>query len=149
MPNESKGNFIGLLFVALIAAIGVYIVYAGLGKFGRGPNDAPGWVLIAAGAAFLFAAASMGISAVAYFTTGAKAGRDGSLGDDAPRPLRATQIILSLGVVALLATVATWVAFNPGEPGNTARSLAFASGAVLIWTMFAGFSVWRLRKLFR
>lgn len=149
MPDETKGNLIGLLFVALIAAIGVYIVYAGLGKFGRGPNDAPGWVLIAAGAAFLSAAASMGISAIGGIFFGVKAGRDGSLGDDAPHPLRAAQMILSLAVVALLATVATWVAFNPGEPGNSGRQFAFASGAVLIWTIFAGFAVWRLRKLFR
>lgn len=149
MPDETKGNFIGLLFVALIAAIGVYIVYAGLGKFGRGPNDAPGWVLIAAGAAFLSAAASMGMNAIAYFATGAKAGRNGNLGDDAPPLLRAAQIILSLAVVALLATVATWVAFNPGEPGNTGRQLAFASGAILIWTIFAGFAYFRLRKLLR
>lgn len=149
MSDKTKGNLIGLLFVAVVAAIGTYVVIIGFGKLGRNPHDAPGWVILVAGAAFLSAAASMGISAIAYFTTGAKAGRDGSLGDDAPRPLRAAQIILSLGVVALLATVATWVAFNPGEPGNTARSLAFASGAVLIWTMFAGFSVWRLRKLFR
>jgi len=149
MPDETKGNLIGLLFVALIAAIGIYIVFAGLGQFGRSANAAPGWVLIAAGAAFLCAAASMGMSAIGGIFFGVKAGRDGSLGEDAPRALRAAQIILGLAIVALLATVATWVAFNPGEPGNTGRQFAFASGAVLVWAIFAGFAFWQLRRLFR
>ena len=47
MSDRAKGNLIGLAFVAVIAAIGVYILLAGLGRFGRSPNDAPGWVLIA------------------------------------------------------------------------------------------------------
>ncbi len=149
MPESTKGNLVGLAFVALIAAIGVYIVAIGLGKFGTNPNDAPGWVLMVAGAAFLFAAASMGMSAIGGIFFGAKAGPDGALTDDAPYPIRLAQILLSLMIVALLAVVATWVAFNPGDASTTGRKIAFAGGAVLVWLIFAGFAYFRLRKLHR
>lgn len=146
MSDQTKGNVAGLLFVALIAAIGVYIVYAGLGKLGRSANDAPGWVLVVAGGAFLFAAASMAMNAIGWFFFGAATGRDGALTDAAPASLRFAQMLLSLGIVALLATVATWVALNPGE-GSAARSIVFAIGAVMVWGIFAGFAIWKLRKL--
>lgn len=149
MTPQTKGNIIGVLFVAGIAAIGIYIVLAGLGKFGRGATDAPGWVLIAAGAAFLFAAASMGLSAVGGIVFGAKAGPDGNLADDAPHAVRATQIFLSLAVVAMLATVATWVALNPEGDASTGRKVAFAAGAIMVWGIFLGFAIWRVRGLRR
>jgi hypothetical protein len=147
MQDQTKGNLIGLLFVALVAAIGVYIIYIGLGKFGRGVNDAPGWVMVAAGAAFLFAAASMGLSAIGGIFFGASANRDGSLNESAPKAIRGAQMLLSLGVVAMLATVATWVAFNPGEASGTGSNVAFAAGAVLIWGALLGFAIWRIRRL--
>jgi len=146
MSGQTKGNLAGLLFVALIAAIGVYIVYAGLGKLSRSANDAPGWVLVVAGGAFLFAAASMAMNAIGWFFFGAVAGRDGALTDAAPAALRLIQMLLSLGIVALLATVATWVALNPGE-GSAVRSTVFAIGAVMSWGIFAGFAILKLRKL--
>jgi hypothetical protein len=149
MTPQTKGNILGILFVTAIAAIGVYIVLAGLGKFGRSTGDAPGWVLVAAGAAFLLAAATMGLSAVAGIFFGAKAGRDGSLSGEAPRAIRATQIFLSLGIVAMLATVATWVALNPEGDASTGRKLAFAAGAVMTWSILLGFGIWRLRALRR
>jgi len=58
-------------------------------------------------------------------------------------------MLLSLGVIAMLAAVATWVAFNPGEGSSTGRRVAFAIGAIMTWAMFAGFAVWRLRGLRR
>jgi len=149
MTPETKGHLIGVLFVAGIAAIGIYIVLAGLGQFGRGRGDAPGWVLIAAGSAFLLAAASTGMNAVGWFLFGAKADRHGQLSDEAPYGIRAAQILLSLGIIAMLATVATWVAFNPGEGSSTGRRIAFGIGAIMTWTIFAGFAVWRLRGLRR
>lgn len=149
MTPQTKGHRIGALFVAGIAAIGIYIVLAGLGQFGRGRGDAPGWVLIAAGAAFLLAAASTGLNIIGGLLFGAKADRHGKLSDDAPYAIRAAQIVLSLGVIAMLAAVATWVAFNPGEGSSTGRRIAFAIGAIMTWAIFAGFAVWRLRGLRR
>ncbi len=149
MSDQAKGNLLGLLFVAVIAAIGIYIVYAGLGKLGRAPNDAQGWVLVVAGAAFLFAAASLAMNAIGWFFFGAVAGRDGALTDAAPASLRFIQRVLSLGIVALLATVATWVAFNPEAGASTGRKTAFAAGAALCWAIFAGFAIWKLRRLRR
>lgn len=148
MSDQTKGNLIGLLFVAGIAAIGIYIVLAGLGKFGRG-GGAPGWVLVVAGAAFLFAAASMALSAIGGIFFGAKTGTDGSLTDDVPYGIRAAQILLSLGIVALLATVATWVALNPEASASQSSKIAFAAGAIILWVTLAGFAFWRLRKLRR
>jgi hypothetical protein len=149
MTPQTRGNILGVLFVAAIAAIGIYIVLAGLGKFGRGAADAPGWVLIAAGAAFLFAAASMGLNAVGGIFFGATAGPDGRLSNDAPYAIRAAQILLSLGIVAMLATVATWVALNPEGDASTGRKVAFAAGAVMTWSILFGFAIWRLRGLRR
>ena len=99
--------------------------------------------------AFLLAAGSFGLSALGGILYGAKAGPDGSLSGDAPYAIRAAQILLSLGVVALLASVATWVAFNPEAGSSTGRKAAFAAGAVTIWLMFAGFAVFRIRQLRR
>lgn len=149
MRDETKGNLIGLLFVAVIAAIGIYVVLIGLGKLGRSPHGAPGWVIVVAGAAFLFAAASTGMNALAYFTTGAKAKADGSLDSTAPYPIRAIQLLLSLIVVALLATVATWVAFNPGDGPDNSRNVAFAVGAAIVWIIFLGFAWLALKRLAR
>jgi hypothetical protein len=149
MTPQTKGNILGILFVAAIAAIGVYIVLAGLGKFGRSTGDAPGWVLVVAGAAFLLAAGSMGLSAVGGIFFGAKAGADGSLSGEAPRAIRTAQIFLSLGIVAMLATVATWVALNPEGDASTGRKFAFAAGAVMTWSILIGCGIWRLRGLRR
>ncbi len=149
MTPEAKGHLVGVLFIAAIAAIGLYVVLVGLGQFGRRGGDAPSWVLVAAGAGFLLAAGSFGLSAVGGILYGAKAGPDGRLSDDAPYALRAAQIILSLGVVGVLATVATWVALNPETGSSTGRKVAFAAGAVTVWAMFFGFAVWRLRRLRR
>jgi len=149
MKPETKGHILGLAFVAVIAAIGVYIVLAGLGRFGHGTGDAPAWVLIGAGGAFLLAAGSFGLNAVAGILLGVRTGRDGSLADDAPYAIRAAQIVLSLGVVAMLASVATWVAFNPEAGSSPGRKAVVAAGAATIWLMFAGFAVWRLRRLRR
>jgi len=84
MSDETKGNIIGL------------------GRFGRTAGDAPSWVLVAAGAAFLLAAASMGLSAIGGIVFGARAKADGSLSDDAPYAIRAIQVLLSLGIVSML-----------------------------------------------
>lgn len=147
MSDKTKGNLVGLLFVAVVAGIGAYVVIVGLGKLGRSPSDAPGWVIVVAGMAFLFAAASMGLSAIGGIFFNATAGRDGSLSSDAPYGIRVAQILLSLCVIALLASVATWVALNPEEAAPVGRRIAFAVGAIAIWCMFAGFAFWRLRRL--
>jgi hypothetical protein len=149
MSPEAKGHLIGLLFIAGIAAIGVYVVSIGLGQFGRRASDAPGWVLIAAGAGFLLAACSFALNVVGGIVFGAKVQPDGGLSGEAPHAIRTAQIILSLGVIVMLATVATWVALNPEAGSSTGRKVAFAAGAVTIWLMFAGFAVWRLRRLRR
>jgi hypothetical protein len=149
MSPEAKGHLIGVLFVAAIAAIGIYILLIGFGQFGRRTGDAPSWVMIAAGAAFLLAAGSMGLSAIAGLAFGAKAWPDGNLLDDAPYAIRAAQTVLSLGIVAMLATVATWVAFNPAAGSSTGSRIAFAVGAAMTWTIFLGFVIWRLRRLRR
>jgi hypothetical protein len=148
MTPEAKGHLLGVLFIAAIAAAGVYMLMIGFGQFGRGRGDAPGWVLIAAGAAFLFAAGSFGLSAAGGLY-GAKAESDGSLSDDAPYAIRCAQIVLSLGIVAMLATVATWVALNPEGGSSTGSKVAFAAGAAMTWAIFLGFAVWRLKRLRR
>jgi len=147
MTPETKGNIIGLAFVAIIAAIGLYVVMTGLGRFGRSDGDAPSWVLIAAGSAFLLAASSMALSAIGGIVYGAKANPDGSLTDEAPYAVRALQILLSLGIVAMLVAVASWVALNPEEGSATGRRIALAAGAITVWAIFFGFVIWRLRGL--
>jgi len=149
MSSETKGHLIGIVFIAAVAAIGVYMLLIGFGRFGRSAGDAPGWVLIAAGTAFLLAAGSFGLSAVGGIVYGAKAGPDGSLSDDAPTAIRAAQMLLSLGIVAMLATVATWVAFNPEAGSSIGRKVAFAAGAAMTWAILLGFAIWRLRRLKR
>ena len=149
MTNQTKGNLIGLAFVACIAAIGAGIIYVGVGKLGRSGQDAPGWVLVIAGGAFLFADASMSINAIGGSVFGATAGRDGALSADAPYGLRVAQIVLSFAILGMLATVATWVAFNPGEHSSSGQKFAFATAAIVGWLSLIAVGVWRIRRLAR
>ena len=65
------------------------------------------------------------------------------------RGMRRTQFLLSLGILASLATIQTWVAFGPGDrqfqsstpflpswAGEPVGRAAFALGAMLCWAVF-------------
>jgi hypothetical protein len=139
--SEILGRRIAYFFAALIGAIGVFLVLTGFELFGRGSGHAPGWVIMLCGLAFLSAAGSMGLSIL-----GGATARDGSLPDSAPFALRLAQTLLSLGIMVMLSSVASWVAFNPGSAGTGAR-FAFGAGAALCWLIFLGFAIRALRRL--
>ena len=140
-PSAILGRRIAYFFAALVAAIGGFLVLTGFELFGRSGN-APGWVIMLGGLAFLSAAGSMALSII-----GGATARDGSLPDSAPFALRLTQTLLSLGIMVLLSSVATWVAFNPGNAASMGHRLAFGAGAVLCWLISLGFTIRAIRRL--
>jgi ABC-type transport system involved in multi-copper enzyme maturation permease subunit len=133
---------VALAFAAGFALLGLFVMLAGLGVFGRSRGDAPGWIVIVAGAAFVLAAASLALSAI-----GGATARNGALTGTAPFALRLLQTVLGLGLVALLAVTATWVALHPGDASGWDRRAAFSAGAAVTWIIFVGFALNGLRQL--
>jgi hypothetical protein len=144
-----------------VGAMGALIILVAVGIIpgGDAPLEAPGWVVAAAGCAFVLAGAAM---IVGYAVAGG-ATPDGDLPPGTPRWVRVTRSLLGLGIIGSLAAVATWVAFGPGPrafsvtlpfvgqgPGNeTVGRVAFGLGAVLMWVILAAFvvvSVQRARR---
>jgi len=78
-----------------------------------------------------------------------------------PWPLRLTQYVLGLGIVASLAAITTWIAFGAGPRAfavagtftgrgamsETVGRAVFGVGAVLLWAFFAVLAVVSARRL--
>ena len=138
--------------------VGTAVTLLGLGTFGEGhlTDGTPAWVGIAAGAMFLLAGLSI---IVGYGVAGGTTG-DGDLPPGTPRAVRLVQTALGLGITALLASIATWVAFGSGSrhfsgsgpfisgPMNEMLGRAvFGVGAILMWVFMAVMIVASVKRL--
>lgn len=144
--------FIACGLIPLLAGLGILPVRRTTG------TEAPGWIGVSIGLAFLFAGAVLLSDAVA-----GGLGPDGQLRDDAPQWVKRFQSVMGLAIAVTLATITSWVAFGPGERhfsmsvslpfiaagkagGDTLGRWAFGFGAVFIWVAIAGTLVSAARK---
>jgi hypothetical protein len=123
------------------------------------PSDAPQWVGVAAGLAFVLAGAAI----IVGFAVAGGAAPDGDLPPGTPFGVRLTQYVLGLGIVGLLTAIGAWVAFGPGprefsvtglpfigpKAGEKVGRAAFGIGAVLSATFFVALAIVSLRRLRR
>jgi hypothetical protein len=158
MQSSPKPNIVGAVFGLLFAAIGLPFVLMATGILPSPGANAPLWVLGATGAAFVFAGASVTLSALAGSTA-----RDGSLPASAPFALQLLQVLLGLSIIATLALTGTWAALGAGggfrssasvagatlsgRPNETLARVVFGFGALTTWAIFAVFAVRGWRKL--
>ena len=158
MPTVPKtpSDLRSTIFFALIAAaIGLfYVVISIVGPTHPKPGAAPAWIGFVCGLAFF-----LGGSAVLIQTLfRAKGNSTTNPLSGAPPWLAIVYKMLCLAIVLALGTVATWVAFGPGERsftgtgaflGEKAGRTAFGIGAVLIWSVVAAGAFAKLNQLFR
>jgi hypothetical protein len=125
------------------AGMGVFVMLMAFGVIGRGSlDDAPPWVGVCAGLVFVLGGAAV----IVGYAIADGAAPDGDLPPGTPFGIRLAQYLLGLGIVASLASIATWVAFGEGPRkftgsgslgtgpvGDTAGRIVFGVGAVLVW----------------
>ena len=109
-----------------------------------GAQHAPGWIVVAAGLAFL--CGGIGVMVQGF----GRADAHGTLPPDAPRWITALQHLAALAVVFCLAAIGTWVAlfgeadqFTMSSPlagetraPPTPTRIAFGIGAAMTWLFF-------------
>jgi hypothetical protein len=144
---------IGLVFIAI--GFPFVLMWAGLIAPDRAKLSAPLWVVGCAGLAFMMAGLAVAVNAASPAMK-----RDGSLPDTAPKALRILQDLASIGIVGMLALLASWAALAPGEI-RSSRSVAgvtqtasdqstfgrvvFGLGAICCWL----FVLWIVRQVWR
>jgi hypothetical protein len=139
--------------------MGTLVVLMGLGVIGQPrPGDAPPWVAVCAGLAFILC----GLAVIVGYGVAGGVGADGDLPVDTPSSVRVVQYGLGVGIAAMLAVIATWVAFGPGPrdfhatgslgsgPVNEwSGRIAFGIGAVLMWLFTGAVAIVSVRRLRR
>lgn len=156
-PNTSSDSRSTIFFALIAVAIGLfYVVLSIVGPTHPKPGAAPAWIGVVCGLMFF-----LGGSAVLLQTLFKdKSASTGTLNSTVPAPawLALVYKVLGLAIVAGLGTVATWVAFGPGERhftgsgaflGEKGGRIAFGIGAVLIWSVVAGSVYGGLAQLLR
>jgi hypothetical protein len=150
-PAEVAG--VGLVF----AAAGLYFILVGLNYLPMpGPTASPPFVVVFAGAAFLFA----GMTALVRAKAGA-VDQASDLPPDAPRWTQVSYRAAAIGCVGSLALIGTWVAIGAGprafnisgfvEMRTTGEAIGrsvFALGSVIAWIYVIALAVSTVRKFF-
>jgi|SRR5215472_3874560 len=151
MQSSPKSN---IAYGLLAAGIGLFYVLYSLGIFGpvaHRNGDAPGWLGLAAGLIFL-----LGGLAVAIQTLAKRSSGDGAM-VAAPPWLKLINHVMAFTIVGLLAVVASWVAFGPGQRhftgsgsvfGETGGRIMFGAGAVIVWIVLLAMAISAMRRLF-
>jgi hypothetical protein len=148
-PAEVAG--FGLVF----AALGVYFVLVGLGMLPPpGPTNAPAFIVVCAGAAFLFA----GMTALVCARAGG-ADQSGELQPDAPRWTQLSYRAAAIACVGSVAAIGTWIAIGSGPRAFSVSGLVemqtagemigrtvFALGSVIAWFYVVALTVTTVRK---
>lgn len=150
---------IGVLFIVS----GVLPVLGGLGMIDLHPTaGTPAWMGVCAGLAFVLA----GLAVINGYAIAGGVGPDGNLLPDTPFTVVLLQHVLGLGIMALMTTMAGWIAFGPGErhfsmtialpfvarssqSGELSGRIAFGVATVLLVAMTFGLGwagVQRLRR---
>ncbi|HEY2163228.1 MAG TPA: hypothetical protein VGH04_04520 [Gemmatimonadaceae bacterium] len=160
MPAETqltrrRALLIGTVCVA--CGVGPMLGAIGVGPFHLSPGVPP-WMGAAAGIAFLFASILLFADAAAGGTDA-----DGSLPATAPRFVRFIQSAAGLGIVVVMGSMATWIAFGRGERhfsetvvlpftaygsggGELPGRIEFGIAALLIWVIAIAGTIAALKK---
>jgi hypothetical protein len=143
---------------AFFGLVGTIVTLVALGTFGDGhlSDGTPPRVGIAAGVLFLLA----GLAIIVGYGIAGGAMPNGDLPPGTPRVVRVVQTALGLGIVAVLASIASWIAFGAGPrhfsghgpliSGAVSEMLGravFGVGAVLMWAFMAALVVISVRRL--
>jgi len=144
-----------LVFSLLTAALGAFFVLLSTGLVGHpspstSAHQDPSWLGTVIGLVFLLGGGAAGIKSVL--------GGDESRGDlppTAPAWLKLVYQLMSLGIVASLGLLMTWVGIGPGERhftgsgaflGETPGRIAFALAGAVIWLVLGWLGIRRLRR---
>jgi hypothetical protein len=143
--------------VCLACGVGPMLGAIGVGPFHLSPG-VPAWMGAAAAMTFLFASILLFADAAAGGTNA-----DGSLPATAPGLVRFIQTASGLGIVVMMASMATWIAFGRGERhfsetvvlpftaygsggGELTGRIAFGIAALLIWVIVIAGTIAALKK---
>ena len=139
------------------AVCGLYFTMVGLDLLPPpGAQHAPGWVVVAAGLAFMLG--GIGVMVQGF----GRADERGTLPPDTPRWITAVQHLVALAIVFCLAAIGTWVALfgeadqftmsgpltGETRPPPTIARIAFGVGAGITWLFFVAMAR-RIVRLFR
>ncbi len=156
-PSAADGIGIGIAFMAT----GAYFILVGFGVLpvpgGQDAVHGPAAVIVAAGAAFLFA----GVAAAIRAKSGA-ADRDNDLPAESSAIAHAAYRIAGIAVAGSLAAIGTWIAIGAGPraftisapmfemrtTGEMIGRTVFGLGAVVVWIYVIALTVQTVRKLF-
>ncbi len=153
----TRRRAITIAILCLACGVGPVLGAIGVGPFHLSPGVPP-WMGAAAGSVFLLASMLLFVDAAAG---GANA--DGTLPANAPSVLRVLQSAVGLGIVTLMAIMATWIAFGRGprhfsttislpflvyQPKDTdlPGRIGFGIAALLIWAIAGLGTVAALKK---
>jgi len=103
----------GSIVVGLVCgALGLLIILVALGAFGEGrlSGDTPPWVGVCAGLAFALA----GLALMIGYGVAGGVGPDGDVPPGTPVVVRLVQYAAGVGILAMLASLGTWIAFASG-----------------------------------
>jgi hypothetical protein len=147
---------IGLFF----GVVGTLVLLVALGTFGDKhlSDGTPPWVGAAAGVMFLLG----GLSVIVGYGVAGGMGPDGDLPPGTPLAVRIVQSALGLGAAAMLASIASWIAFGSGARhfrvvgpllsdavNETLGRTVFGIGAIAMWAFTVLLLVVNVRRLRR
>ena len=150
----------GAIVIGLLCgAMGTLVMLLALGAGeGRMSDGTPPWVLVCGGLAFVLA----GLAIIVGYGIAGGVTPDGDLLPGTPFAVRLVQYLLGLGIVAMLASIASWVAFGGGSRHFTGSGpfisgavnealgrTAFGIGAALAWAFMALMIVVSVKRLRR
>lgn len=145
---------VGLFF----GVVGTLVLLIALGTLGdkHVSDGTPPWVGVAAGVMFLLG----GLSVIVGYGVAGGMGTDGDLPPGTPLAVRVVQSALGLGAAAMLASIASWVAFGSGARrfsvvgpllsdavNETLGRTLFGIGAIAMWAFTAAMLVVNVRRL--
>src|SRR5712664_290622 len=90
-------------------AYGIILIAVGAITPAR-PPEAPPWVGISAGLVFVLA----GLALIVGYGIAGGVGADGDVPPGTPFRVRLVQYSLGIGIIAMMASIATWISFGPG-----------------------------------
>ena len=156
----------GSIVVGLLCGgIGLVIILVALGAFGeaRLTDGTPPWVGVCAGLAFALA----GLALMVGYGVAGGVGPDGDVLPGTPFFVRLVQYTVGIGIIVMLASIGSWIAFGPGPrhfsggvsvggvsvgggaANETLGRVMFGIGAVLCWAFVAVMVVVSIKRLRR
>ena len=155
-PRQASPHEIAGFGIALSIA-GVYFMLGSCGLLPMPEANGPGFIVFAAGAAFLFA----GLVCFVRARTGMTDAQT-EVPDSAPAWIKLSYRMLAIGIFGAFATIGTWIAIGSGPRVFTVSSsfgamqtsddtlgrTIFGLGAVIVWIAVIALTVGTVRKLF-